>query len=229
MTERNNPTAAIVNYGMGNLFSVKHACENSGLQAIITSSKQEIMASDAVILPGVGAFGEAMATLRQLDLIPVLQEVAASSKPFVGICLGMQLLATEGYEFGHHPGLDIIKGSVVRFDKPVDDSGKQLKVPHVGWNHIYQVKRNSQDELKDPLLDGVADGEFMYFVHSFYVKPADPNIRLTMSRYGHIEFCSGIRYRNVFAFQFHPERSGVQGLKIYRNLAVLAEKSRDKA
>ncbi len=146
MTTRNDPKAAVINYGMGNLFSVKHACENSGLQATITSSKQEIMAADMVILPGVGAFGDAMEMLRQLDLIPVLQE-AASSKPFVGICLGMQLLATEGYEFGHHQGLDIIKGSVVRFDNPIDDSGKQLKVPHVGWNHIYRVKRNSQGKL----------------------------------------------------------------------------------
>lgn len=224
MTERNNPRAAIINYGMGNLFSVKHACENSGLAAIITSSKQEIMTADAVILPGVGAFGDAMEALRQLGLTQVLQEVATSTKPFLGICLGMQLLMTESYEFSHHQGLDIIKGSVVRFDNSVEAPGKGLTIPHVGWNHIYRVKRDSQDKsLESLILKGITDGEFMYFVHSYYVKSEDMNICLTTSRYGNTEFCSSIQYRNTFTFQFHPERSGSQGLKIYRNLASLAK------
>lgn len=226
MVESNKPKVVIVDYGMGNLFSVKHACESVGLQADITSSKKEVSSADAVILPGVGAFGDAMATLRRLDLISVLQEVATSSKPFMGICLGMQLLVDRSYEFGHHQGLGIIKGSVIRFDNPTDASGKLLKVPQVGWNRIYKVNKDSKDDSWiNTMLEGLGDGEFMYFVHSFYVKPENLNLVLSTSRYGDIEFCSSMCNRNIFASQFHPERSGPKGLQIYRNLKSFIKKT----
>lgn len=129
---------AIVDYGMGNLFSVKHACEQVGLQAKITSSRAEVLAARAVIVPGIGAFRDAMETLRQHDLVTALQETAASDKPLVGICLGMQLLMTESFEFGRHAGLGIIPGSVVGFKEPRGESGL-LKVPQVCWNRLYRT------------------------------------------------------------------------------------------
>jgi glutamine amidotransferase len=223
---------AIVDYGLGNLFSVKHACEYVGMQATITSSKEWILSSDAVILPGVGAFGDAMKSLRQLDLIGPLKEVVGLQKPLIGICLGMQLLMTESYEFGRHSGLGIIDGPVVRFDDSVN-SPTRLKVPQIGWNRILrrrhrQVEGESDgpnpDSWSGSPLEGLPDETFMFFVHSFYAMPVDSNLVLAVSEYGNIEFCSSIRYGNTFSFQFHPERSGSEGLRIYRNLASLIQK-----
>jgi glutamine amidotransferase len=211
---------AIVDHGLGNLYSVKHACAQVGLAAAITSSKQEILSADAVILPGVGAFSDAMDTLYQLDLVGVLRDIAASGRPLVGICLGVQLLMTESFEFGRHKGLGIIEGPVVRLQGPMEGTRK-LKVPQIGWNRIHKAAPGEAadgDPWANTLLDGLTDGEYMYFVHSFVVQPQDQGVVLSTSRYGHIEFCSSLRYRNVFACQFHPERSGIEGLKIYRNL-----------
>jgi imidazole glycerol-phosphate synthase subunit HisF len=207
---------SIVDYGMGNLYSVKSACERVGLEARITSSSDEILAADAVILPGVGAFGDAMDSLKELDLVGTLKEAAGSSKPFMGICLGMQLILSDSYEFGHHKGLDIIKGSVTRFESPKDDSGRILKVPHVGWNALYWG-RDANGGWKGSLLESLREGELMYFVHSFHAEPSDKRIVLSMSRYGDVHFCSSFQYGNVFACQFHPERSGSPGLSIYLN------------
>ena len=219
MIEPNKPNVVIVDYGVGNLFSVKHACNNVGMQASITADKQEILSADAVILPGVGAFGDAVESLRKLDLIHVLKDVAISSKPFVGICLGMHLLMDESEEFGSHQGLGIIKGSVIRFDNPVGISEKRLKVPHVGWGRIHRNIDIRCNSWNSSVLEGLPDGEFMYFVHSFYVKPEHSDIILSNTEYGNVEFCSSLQSRNIFACQFHPERSGLQGLKIYSKLA----------
>ena len=219
MIESNKPNVAIVNYGVGNLFSVQHACNNVGIKACITSHKQEILSADAVILPGVGAFGNAIESLRKLDLIHVLKDVATSSKPFVGICLGMHLLMDESEEFGSYQGLGIIKGSVIRFDNPVGVFGKRLKVPHVGWGCIHKNIDTRGNSWETSMLRGLSDGECMYFVHSFYVKPKNQNIVLSNTQYGNVEFCSSLQSRNIFACQFHPERSGLQGLKIYSKLA----------
>ena len=212
------PLVAIVDYGLGNLFSVEQACALVGLNSIITNSKKDIIAADAVILPGVGAYGDAMLTLHRLDLVNVLRDIADASKPLVGICLGLQLLMTESYEFGHHKGLGIIEGPVVRFEAPKEKE-RILKVPQIGWNRIFQPT----DGLRwyGALLDGIDEGEYMYFVHSYIVQPQESNVILSTSRYGHIEFCSSIQHHNVFACQFHPERSGVKGMKIYHNLAAL--------
>ncbi|MFH1478599.1 MAG: imidazole glycerol phosphate synthase subunit HisH [Candidatus Omnitrophota bacterium] len=221
-----DPRVAIVNYGMGNLFSVKNACENSGMEGLITSSVDDINSADAVILPGVGAFGDAMKNIRRLGLVEALKE-AALSKPFMGICLGMQLLMSESFEFGHHEGLGIINGKTVRFNRPVNDIETQLKVPHVGWNQIYKANKDlSNKPFEELLLKGIKNGEFMYFVHSYYVIPENHGMCLTMSGYGDIEFCSSIHYRNIHAFQFHPERSGPCGLIVYKNFASSIKKCR---
>ena len=220
MPDNHQPQVAIVDYGMGNLFSVKHACEHAGLQATITSSRAEVLAADAVIVPGIGAFSDAMETLRRHDLVTALQEIAASDKPLVGICLGMQLLMTESFEFGRHAGLDIIPGSVVRFQDPQGSTGP-LKVPEVCWNPLCRVKSETGDPWANTLLRGLPDGVFMYFVHSYYCQPEDRSVALSTTHYGDIEFCSSLRYRNIFACQCHPERSGPLGLQVYRNLAAL--------
>lgn len=208
---------AVVDYGLGNLFSVKHACEHVGMQAAITSSRDEILAADAVILPGVGAFGDAMAQLRRLDLVGPLRDIAATSKPLVGICLGMQMLMSESFEFGCHEGLGIIPGKVVRLENPRGDDGAALKVPHVCWDRMSRPGAG-RDGWAGTLLDGLEDGVFMYFVHSFHVVPEDPLVGLATTRYGNIEFCSALERGNTFACQPHPERSGPDGLKVYRNL-----------
>ncbi len=212
------PVVAVVDYGLGNLYSIKQACASVGLDAVITPSKAEILRADAVILPGVGAFGDAMATLHRLDLVRVLQDIAASPKPLVGICLGLQLLMTESYEFGRHQGLGIIEGPVVLFNHPREND-RELKVPQIGWNKIYSQGGGGLTR-KGTLLEGVDEGQYMYFIHSYMVQPADRRVVLSLSRYGHIEFCSSIQYGNIFACQFHPERSGPEGMKIYRNLTA---------
>lgn len=208
-------SVAIVDYGLGNLFSVKHACAHAGMRAEVTSSKADILAADAVILPGVGAFGDAMANLRRLDLVEPLRDIAQSAKPLVGICLGMQLVMSESFEFGRYEGLGLVKGPVVRFEEPTE-GGRTLKVPQVGWNRVFPARAGG---WKGTLLEGVGEGEYMYFVHSFYAKPEDGAVVLSTSDYGHIEFCSALSRGNVTAFQFHPERSGPAGLRVYANLA----------
>jgi glutamine amidotransferase len=212
---------AIVDYSLGNLFSVKHACEHVGLDGFITHCKEEILSADAVILPGVGAFGDAMDNLRRLDLVSPLRDLAQSGKLLVGICLGQQLLMTESFEFGRHRGLDLFEGQVIRFTDPQGPQGA-LKVPQVGWNRIHRAtRRGHADVWRGSPLEGIAEGEFMYFVHSFYVQPADPTVILSTTRYGHIDFCSSLRRGNIIAFQYHPERSGVHGMRIYQSLAAM--------
>ena len=211
------PLVAILDYGLGNLFSIEQACAFVGLNSIITKSKKDILDADAVILPGVGAYGDAMLTLHRLDLVNVLRDVAESPKPLVGICLGLQLLMTESYEFGHNKGLGIIEGPVVRFDAPKEKE-RILKVPQIGWNRIFQPVEGLR--WRGTLLDRIGEGEYMYFVHSYTVQPQDSNVILSNSRYGHLEFCSSIQHHNLFACQFHPERSGPAGMKLYHNLAA---------
>jgi len=220
MPELSKPDVAIINFGMGNLFSVKQACLHVGLNATITSSKKDILSSKAVILPGVGAFGDAITSLEELDLIETLQDVVFT-KPFIGICLGMQLLMTESFEFGHYKGLGIIQGSVKKFNfsKLISDRNRKPKVPHIGWNHIIKPVTSSKNLWEETLLEGLQDEEFMYFVHSYFVQLSDESICLSVTNYGGIEFCSSFRHKNIFACQFHPERSGPMGLRVYENFA----------
>jgi glutamine amidotransferase len=213
------PNVAIIDYGMGNLFSISRACEMSGINACITAQAKMIHAADAVILPGVGAFGSAMAQLNGLDLVSPIRDIVAKGMPFLGICLGMQLLFEESEEFGQHKGLGIIRGLVRRFPK-VSSSGARIKVPQVGWN---QINKSSGKEWDDTLLCDVPDEAYMYFVHSYYCVPADPVTTLSTTSYGGIQYCSSLHYGNVRAFQFHPEKSAARGLSIYVALSALAQ------
>jgi len=228
--------AAIVDHGLGNLFSVKQACEYAGMSAVITPDYKALMSADVVILPGVGAFADAMSALRRLDLVSPLKEIGDSEKWLVGICLGLQLLMTESYEFGIHKGLDIIEGSVVPFENleetsDVDGSPRKLKVPQVGWNQIwspggtYLGEKVETHEWEDSPLGNIPDGEYFYFVHSYYVKPVRKDFTLSTTKYGQIEFCSSLLYNTNFACQFHPERSGMYGLKLYKNIAEIVKEN----
>jgi len=210
---------AIVDYGLGNLFSIKNACEFSGLAATITSSAYDLEKASAVILPGVGAFGEAMRHLKKLDLVIPLRDLAASGKPLVGICLGMQLLMSESREFGANKGLEIIQGEVLPFNEKLSLS--DFKVPHIGWNCIYHENDDARSKWCNSLLCNVPENAMMYFVHSYYCEPYQPEVVLSKTRYGGITFCSSFSSGNVHAFQFHPERSGREGLLIYKALAQL--------
>lgn len=212
-------SAAIVDCGLGNLFSVCHACAHVGMTAAITDRAADLLQADLVLLPGVGAFGDAMDALHRRDLVAPLHEVAASGKPLVGICLGLQLLMSESYEFGRHAGLGVIEGPVVRFEQPRLGAAI-LKVPQVGWNRVARPEGTGGDPWTGTPLDGLPDGAYMYFVHSYYAQPADPRAVLCRSTYGHIAFASAVRRGNVYGFQFHPERSGPQGLQMYRTLAA---------
>lgn len=208
----------IVDYGLGNLFSVQHACEYVGIHAEITSERKKILDADGVILPGVGAFQDAMAALQRRDLIAVLKEAAAADKPLMGICLGLQLLMEESNEFGPHKGLSILKGNVVRFESPRENN-RLLKVPQIGWNQIYSAR-----PWTGTPLEGQNEGECMYFVHSFIAQPSDSGVILSKSQYGHIQFCSSVARGNLFACQFHPEKSGPAGLKIYENFSAICSR-----
>jgi imidazole glycerol-phosphate synthase subunit HisH len=195
---------AIIDYGMGNLRSVQKGIERVGFAAEVTRDAARIEAAAGVVLPGVGAFGACMEKLRSYGLIDSARRVIERGTPFLGICLGMQLLFEESEEFGPVPGLGVFRGRVVRFaDRP------ELKVPHMGWNRI----RKQQDL---PHLRGIDDGAFVYFVHSYYVVPTDASLTATSTDYG-IEFTSAIARDNVFATQYHPEKSQAVGLKILEN------------
>ena len=199
---------AIIDYGMGNLRSVQKAFEKVGHQAVVTSDPGQVAAAAKVVLPGVGAFEDAAAELRRLDLVqPVLQAID-SGKPFLGICLGLQLLFDVSYENGRHEGLGVLRGECVRFDLP-----KEYAVPHMGWNQL-DIRRPA------PLLRGLAEGAYVYFVHSYYVVPKDAEVIAAETDYGG-PFCAMVWRDNIFATQFHPEKSQAEGLKMLRNFAEL--------
>ena len=208
------PLVAIVDYGMGNIFSIKNACEYVGLNVVLSDSTNTLLSADAIILPGVGAFGDAVKVLKERQIFDTLRQLAFKNKPFLAICLGMQLLLDNSCEFGFHEGLSIFSGDVVRFEDQAESGKWSYKIPHVGWSRI-RVNKSNKSEFKCPMLLGL-DYEYMYFVHSYYVIPKDENIILSTSRYAGIEFCSSFQVGRVFACQFHPERSGKKGLEIYK-------------
>lgn len=214
MRELRVGSVAIVDYKAGNLFSVEHACKAVGLMPVITSKPEEIFQSEALILPGVGAFGDAMENLRKLDLVQPLKEFAASGKPFMGICLGMQLLFSRSEEFGEHEGLNLIDGDVVKFPT-VNEYGQKNKIPQIGWNQITCTSKFGECWHNTP-LEQIINGEFMYFIHSFYAKPRNSENVLAMTEYGGRNYCSAVIKENIFATQFHPEKSAEEGIKIYR-------------
>lgn len=217
MFDSDENQVAIIDYGMGNLFNVERACARVGLRSVITGDKDVIMQSRGIILPGVGAFGDAIGNLKRLDLIGFIRDQIDQRKPFLGICLGMQLLLTESEEFGGHKGLDFVRGRVVKFDNK-DQKNQTIKVPQVGWNRIF-FKRTKSANQGDFILRTISNGEYMYFVHSYYAVPDDDTVSVTTTCYEGIKYCSSLLKGSVFAVQFHPEKSGLEGLKIYRNWA----------
>ena len=204
---------AIIDYKMSNLHSVLSACKKVGLNSKITNNKKEILDAKSAILPGVGAFREAMSSLKKMNLDKCILDFINKGKPFIGICLGMQLLFERSCEFGHCDGLGIIKGEVKKFDFTKNQFSR-FPVPHIGWNRI----KKTNNKLSLSLLSDNADKDFMYFVHSYYVVPSEESVILTKTKYGEYNFCSSLQKKNVFAVQFHPEKSGQQGLLIYNNI-----------
>lgn len=210
------PKVAIIDYQMSNLFSVQHACDYFGIDAKITSDKSEILKADGAILPGMGAFGDAMKNLDSLGLSEAIKDFIKKGKPFMGVCLGMQLLLEKSEEFGIHQGLGIIAGEVKKFPGE-NNQRKKIKIPQIGWNKIYS-KKNS-DRLNNSPLSCIKNNTFMYFVHSYFVKPKSEDIVLTLTDYEGFTYCSSLLYDNIFATQFHPEKSGKNGVTIYKEWA----------
>lgn len=207
----------IVDYGMGNLRSVEKGFEKVGFDARVVRDAEAVRAASALVLPGVGAFRDCMTNLEERDLTEAIVQHIKSGKPYLGICLGLHILFTESEEFGTHRGLDLIPGKVrrFRFDSSDKPGGEKLKIPHMGWNTIHK-------NLSPPILQDVAEGDFLYFVHSYYVVPDDPAVIAATTHYG-IDFTSMIRQDNIFAVQFHPEKSQGTGLSILNRFGELAE------
>jgi len=200
---------AIIDYDMGNVRSVSKALEKVGADSVVTRDPKVIDDASHVVLPGVGAFRDCMRNLEEYGLITPLLKSIEKGKPFLGICLGLQLLFEESDEFGLHKGLGVIKGRVEKFK---DAPG--LKVPHMGWNEVKKAKES-------PLLEGIKEGEFFYFVHSYYAVPSDRSVDLTTTGYG-VEFTSSIEAGNVMACQFHPEKSQKAGLRVLKNFSSIS-------
>lgn len=199
---------AIIDYGMGNLHSVSKAIERLGYEAMTTDQPEQILAADAVILPGVGAYGDAMQHLNETGLGEVAKQVAASGKPMLGICLGMQLLFETSEEYGEHEGLGLLKGKVVRFQG-------EFKIPHMGWNKLKFLQPS-------PIFNGLEEGH-VYFVHSYHAQVVDQqNLLATGDYYGPVTAIVG--KDNVYGMQFHPEKSGALGMELLRNFLELSKR-----
>ena len=210
-----NLDVAIIDYRVSNLFSVHSACNHFGVHSKITQNKDEILNARSVILPGVGAFGPAIKNLTEQGLIPIIHQFIETGKPFLGICLGMQLLMDESEELGMNKGLGIVSGVVKKFSE-IEIGIKNIKIPHIGWNRIKTSTVKSCD-WSTSLLRDINDNDFMYFSHSLYVLPEKDSVVATFTDYGDFTFCSSLIYKNIFASQFHIEKSGEKGLGILKN------------
>jgi imidazole glycerol-phosphate synthase subunit HisH len=197
---------AIIDYGMGNLRSVSKAFEHLGFRSGLVRDPRMLSSATHVVLPGVGAFPDCMRNLAEFNLIDPIRHWIEEGRPFLGICLGLQLLFSESEEFGIHPGMGVLKGRVVRFLP-----SNHRKIPHMGWNQVNLVKTT-------PVLEGIKEDEAFYFVHSYFVVPEDKEIVCTETEYGQ-PFVSSVIARNIFACQFHPEKSQAAGLKVLKNFA----------
>ena len=213
----NNVT--IVDYHLGNLFSLRRALEHLGVKPTITSDPKELLQAKRLILPGVGAFGEGMNRIREAHMLEAIAQAAAQDIPLLGICLGMQLLMTTSEELGLHQGMDLIKGDVTKL-KDHWHEDFHFKIPHIGWNKIEGA--NGQRQWNDPLMAGITQGEYFYFVHSFGVFPASQDHALGRTQYGQNEFCSIVKTRKIYGCQFHPEMSGEAGLRLLNNFVHLS-------
>jgi glutamine amidotransferase len=210
---------ALIDYGMGNLFSVQQALEACGAHVILVDSPRQISSADLLVLPGVGAFKDGMRRLKEQNLIGAIQDHARSGRPMLGICLGMQMLLDESEEFGTSKGLGLISGRVVAIPSK-DVNGQAHRIPHIGWNELINPD-NSPDEWEDSILRGIPLRESMYFVHSFNALPANPRNCLADCYYGGLRISAAIRAGTVYGCQFHPEKSGQRGLQIIRNFLLM--------
>jgi len=213
-----NSKVVIIDYQLGNLFSVKQACQYLGYDAMITSNPDDLLAADYAILPGVGAFNDSMKNLESFGLVNAIYQYIDSGKPFMGVCLGLQLLLTESEEFGSTPGLNIIPGIVRKFPVDLDH---EFKVPQIQWNKIDEP---TVEKWKNTALQVCNPGDYMYFVHSFYASPVSDEYVLAKTTYGQTTYCSSVQKANVFATQFHPEKSGLHGIEIYKKWFDLNKK-----
>jgi len=198
----------IIDYQLSNLFSVQHVFDYLGVAAEISSDPQKIATASALVLPGVGAFADAMDNLKKLKLVAPLKKAVRAGKPLMGVCLGLQLLFEESDEFGLHQGLGLVKGKVRRFPQP-----PVTKIPHMGWNQLFPHQQSWQNTP----FSHLSEKDFLYFVHSYYVLPQDPAAILSYTNYSDFKFCSAILQKNIFATQFHPEKSATKGVLIYKN------------
>ncbi|MHB8156783.1 MAG: imidazole glycerol phosphate synthase subunit HisH [Desulfocucumaceae bacterium] len=197
---------AVLDYDVGNLASVLQGLRQAGLDPVLTRERKEILSARAVVLPGVGAFAQGMENLKKYELLPIIEELTAKGMPFLGICLGMQLLFQESTEHGHSNGLGLLPGRVVRFPEG-------LKIPHMGWNTLKVVRPH-------PLLAGILPGSYVYFVHSYYASDCDPEHIVATTDYG-LEFPAMVCFNNIMGVQFHPEKSSRVGLKLLSNFGEL--------
>lgn len=205
---------AIIDYGMGNLRSVQKGFEKVGFDAVVTADPKIILEAERVVLPGVGAFRDCMQNLEQAGFVEPILKVISDGRPFLGICVGMQLLLTDSVEFGLTSGLNIIPGHVLRFPDGMEEGGEKLKVPHMGWNQL-EICRPA------PIFRGVEDGANVYFVHSYFEMPDDESAVAATSTYG-VQFCAALWKDNIVATQFHPEKSQEVGLKILKNFGEMS-------
>ena len=206
----------IIDYGCGNILSLIRAVEFLGYEVEITHDKKKIMNSSHVILPGVGAFGDAMKKLEKYNLNNIILKYVESNKPLLGICLGMQILLTEGYEFGFHEGLGLIEGKVIKIS---NKKNKEIKIPHVGWNELYP--RNNKKEWRNKILDNSLIGKSFYFVHSFVCLTKNPEATIAVCNYSGISIPAVVSVKNVFGCQFHPEKSSDNGLTVLKNFCEI--------
>ena len=200
----------IIDYEMGNLRSVEKAFETLGFAARVSSDPADLLDTDKIVLPGVGAFKDCINTLRGGGFVEPLLKHVEAGRPLLGICVGMQMLFDESEEFGRHQGLGLFPGKVIRFPAGMEEGGERLKVPHMGWNNI-SLKKAS------PIFPGVEDGSFVYFVHSYYCSAENEEDVAASCTYGDVEFCASVWRENIMATQFHPEKSQDIGLKIFEN------------
>lgn len=206
-----NKKIIIVDYGLGNLFSINEACRYLGYSTVISSDPKKILGASNLILPGIGSFEVAMKQLNKLELIETITDYVKAGKPIMGVCLGMQLLFEKSMEFGLHKGLGFIKGQVIRFPDVINNNN--IRIPHTGWNKIYK----REVDWNNTPLENTNNESYMYFIHSFYAQPYLKENILTYTTYSGFEFCSSVKKDNIIGFQFHPEKSGKDGLLIYDN------------
>lgn len=203
----------IIDYGLGNLFSISQACIHCGHTPEISNDPEKVANADYLILPGMGAFGVAMDQLNKSGLTGSIKEYANSGKPLLGVCLGLQLLFDYSEEFGHHEGLGLVRGKVLRFPDTVN--GTKVKIPNIGWSGIMPYNNTRWDN--SPLKDVPKEDCKMYFVHSYYVLPDNENDMLSRTNYLGFDYTSSVASSNIYGVQFHPEKSGEPGLTIYKN------------